>query len=240
MSQLPNNDSKTCQDHSLLKADTWIFDLDNTLYPASCRLFDQVDKNITKFIMSFLSLDWTEAHTLQKKYFRQYGTSMNGLMKLHNADPLEFLDFVHKIDLSKVEQNPRMSAVLAKLPGRKLIFTNGSTAHAEGVMDALGVTHHFEGIFDIVAANYNPKPNPRAYKAFIEDYAINPLTAVMVEDMACNLVPAHEMGMSCVWIASDSDWARAGSDESHVHYVVDDLTNWLEVLCEKTEAKQHN
>ena len=236
MGQLTNNNSETCQYHPLLKAETWIFDLDNTLYPASCRLFDQVDKNITKFIMHFLSLDWGKAHALQKKYFRQYGTSMNGLMKLHNADPVEFLDFVHNIDLSKVDQNPRLNAALAKLPGRKLIFTNGSAAHAEGVMNALGVTHHFEAVFDIVAANYRPKPDLRTYKAFIASHDIIPQTAVMVEDMACNLVPAHEMGMSCVWIASDSDWARAGPDDRHIHYVVDDLTKWLEVLCETTKA----
>jgi len=238
MAQLIDNHFETCQDHPLLKAETWIFDLDNTLYPASCRLFDQVDDNITKFIMNFLSLDWRMAHALQKKYFRQYGTSMNGLMKLHNADPIEFLNFVHNIDLSKVDKNPRLDGALAKLPGRKIIFTNGSAAHAEGIMNALGVTHHFEAVFDIVAAKYKPKPDPRAYKAFVARHKINPKTAVMIEDMACNLVPAHEMGMSCVWIASDSDWAQTGPNESQVHYVVDDLTIWLEDLCETTKARK--
>ena len=238
MGQLTNNNFETYQYHPLWKAETWVFDLDNTLYPASCRLFDQVDENITKFIMNFLSLDWGMAHALQKEYFRQYGTSMNGLMKIHNADPIEFLDFVHNIDLSKVDKNPRLDDALAKLPGRKIIFTNGSAAHAEGIMNALGVTHHFEAVFDIVAAKYKPKPDRRAYKAFIARHEINPGTAVMIEDMACNLVPAHEMGMSCVWIASDSDWAQAGPDDSHVHYVVDDLTMWLEDLCETTTARK--
>ncbi len=138
----------------LWEAETWIFDLDNTLYPASCRLFDQVDRNITKYIMRFLQLDWDKAYAIQKKYFREYGTSMNGLMKLHGADPTEFLQFVHDIDLSPVLKNPRMDLALSKLSGRKIIFTNGSISHAEGVMEALGITRHFEGVFDIVASGY--------------------------------------------------------------------------------------
>ena len=215
----------------LRETETWVFDLDNTLYPAKCRLFDQVDKNITRFIMQFLGLEWDDAYGLQKGYFRQYGTTMNGLMTMHDADPHEFLEFVHDIDLSPVEPNPRMDAALAKLPGRKIIFTNGSTAHAEGVMGALGVTHHFEAIFDIVASDYRPKPERIVYDKFVADHNVNPTRAVMVEDMAHNLAPAHEIGMTCVWITSDNDWAKAGHDGDHVHHVVEDLTKWLETIA---------
>ena len=213
------------------EAETWVFDLDNTLYPATCRLFDQVDKNITRFIMEFLGLDWDEAYGLQKGYFRQYGTTMNGLMTLHDANPHEFMEFVHDIDLSPVDPNPRMDAALAKLPGRKIIFTNGSVAHAKGVMGALGVAHHFEAIFDIVASDFRPKPERAVYDKFVSDHKIDPNQAVMVEDMARNLAPAHEMGMTCVWIASHNDWAKASHDGDHVHHVVNDLTQWLEIVA---------
>lgn len=221
-------DSKLTSDPAALRAaDAWIFDLDNTLYPAACRLFDQVDVNITRYIMNFLDLDWDTARGLQKGYFRQHGTTMNGLMTLHDADPHEYLTFVHDIDLSPVDANPAMDAALAKLPGRKIVFTNGSVDHAEGVMGALGVAHHFEAIFDIVASDYRPKPEPAVYDKFVAVHDIDPARSVMIEDMAKNLKPAHALGMTCVWVRTESDWARDGHDEDHVHHVVDDLTGWL-------------
>lgn len=212
---------------ALREAETWIFDLDNTLYPASCRLFDQVDRNITRFIMQFLEIDWDAAYALQKGYFRQHGTTMNGLMTLHGADPHEFLAFVHDIDLAPVDRNPAMDAALGKLPGRKIVFTNGSVDHAAGVMDALGVAHHFEAVFDIVASDYRPKPEPAVYAKFVAEHGIEPTASVMVEDMAKNLKPAHDLGMTCVWVRTESDWARDGHEGDHVHHVVDDLTDWL-------------
>ena len=233
MMSIPQN-TLTARDGSpLWEAENWIFDLDNTLYPASCRLFDQVDKNITQFIMQFLDLDWDEAYAIQKSYFRRYGTSMNGLMKIHGADPIEFLEFVHNIDLSHVARNPRMDEALTRLPGRKVIFTNGSVKHAERIIDALGVTHHFESIFDIVAADFRPKPNQDTYETCIQKYSINPNSAVMVEDMAQNLTPANKLGMTCVWVASDTEWARTGYQEGHVHHIINDLTTWLELITKK-------
>jgi len=211
----------------LREAETWIFDLDNTLYPASCRLFDQVDRNITRFIMQFLKVKWDDAYRLQKGYFRHHGTTMRGLMDLHGVDPDEFLEFVHEIDLSPVAANPEMDAALARLPGRKIIFTNGSVAHAENVMSSLGVGDHFEAIFDIVASDYRPKPEQEIYQNLVRAHDINPETTVMVEDMARNLKPAHDMGMVCVWVTSDNDWAKDSHDGEHVHHVVEDLTAWL-------------
>src|SRR5215470_11101633 len=135
----------------------WVFDLDNTLYPARCNLFAQVDRRIGLFIEGLLGLEQGPARELQKRYFREHGTTLRGLMTHHGIDPRAFLDFVHEIDLAPVPPSPALDAALAALPGRKFIFTNGSVAHADRVMGRLGVAHHFEGIFDIVAADYLPK-----------------------------------------------------------------------------------
>ena len=231
MDATPNRDHPLSVER-LKTAETWIFDLANTLYPASCRLFDQVDKNITRYIMRFLDIDWDEAYYLQKNYFRHHGTTMRGLMNLHDADPDDFLEFVHDIDLAPVDANPRMDTALAALPGRKIIFTNGSVGHAERIMAKLGVDHHFEAIFDIVASDYEPKPAPAVYERLVEQHDIRPDTAVMVEDMGRNLEPAAAMGMTCVWVRTENDWGKEGSEGDHVHHVVDDLTAWLADVTE--------
>ncbi len=208
-------------------AETWIFDLDNTLYPAESNLFDQVDWNITAFVAEFLGMEPVAARKLQKQYFRDHGTTMKGLMVEHGVDPVEFLAYVHDIDLAPINENPTMEAALAKLPGRKIVFTNGSTPHAERITRHIGVHHHFHGFFDITDAEFTPKPARATYDAVCARYDIDPSGAVMVEDMARNLVPAAEMGMTTVWLDSDAEWARAESDGDHVHHVTRDLTAWL-------------
>lgn len=213
---------------SLHAKDVWIFDLDNTLYPASCNLFDQIDWNMTRFIAQLLGLPELEARKVQKSYFREHGTTMRGLMSLHDVDPKTFLDYVHDIDLSPVEPSPRLNAALDTLPGRKLIFTNGDVPHAERVMDKLGVRHHFDGIFDIVAAGYVPKPTRSVYDTMVSRHNVDPQRAVMIEDMARNLVPAHELGMTTVWVRTDCAHGRDRSEGPHVHHVTDDLCTWLE------------
>jgi len=222
---IPSSSSPRLSD--LEEAEAWLFDLDNTLYPASCRLFDQVDRNITQFIMQYLSLDWQEAYKVQKTYFREHGTSMRGMMDNHGTDPAEYLDFVHKIDLTPIDPNPAMDAALARLPGRKIIFTNGSVMHAEGIMEKLGIRDHFEAIYDIVASDYRPKPNPAVYDDLVQTHNLTPDRCVMIEDMARNLEPAAAMGMTCVWVSSENDWGREGAENDYVHHVVDDLTDWL-------------
>ena len=217
----------------LQAAETWVFDLDNTLYPASCRLFDQVDWNITRYISNLLELPLEQARALQKTYFREHGTTMRGLMSLHDVDPIHFMDAVHDIDLDPVDPSPRLDTALGRLSGRKVIFTNGDVRHAERVTEKLGVRHHFEAMFDIVASDYDPKPAPHVYDKLLRDHAIEPTTAVMVEDMARNLVPAHALGMTTVWVRPPDDggnvtWATDGSDGGHIHHVVDDLVGWLE------------
>jgi putative hydrolase of the HAD superfamily len=223
-------DAKIRPKTDLAEREVWLFDLDNTLYPASCRLFDQVDRNITRYIAEHLDLAWEDAYRMQKGFFRQHGTTMRGLMTEYGTDPDHFLEYVHDIDLSPVEENPALDRALAKLKGRKIIFTNGSVAHAEGIMKKLGVAHHFEAVFDIVASDYRPKPEPDVYDKLVSMHAINAPAAVMVEDMARNLKPAHDLGMACVWVRTESQWAQESSEAEHVHHIVDDLTQWLREL----------
>ena len=209
------------------RIDTWIFDLDNTLYPPTCRLFDQVDQRIGQFISRHLSLDPTEARALQKRYFREYGTSLRGLMTVHGMAPEPFLEFVHDIDVTPVPPSPALADGLAALPGRKLVFTNGTVSHAERVIDRLGVTGTFDAIFDIAASDYIPQPDPRPYQALLSDHAVEPTRAVMVEDIAKNLATAHGLGMTTVLLRSDSPFAGDGDAAPYVDYVIDDLAAWL-------------
>jgi putative hydrolase of the HAD superfamily len=211
----------------LQQAETWIFDLDNTLYPASCNLFAQVDQHIGAFIAQLLKVDAAEAHRIQKQYFHDYGTSLRGLMLHHQVDPQRFLEFVHAIDVSPVPPSPKLGKALARLPGRKIVFTNGSAKHAENVMARLGVSEHFDAIFDIVAADYFPKPEPFVYDLLVRRHWIDPKRAVMVEDLPKNLLPAHQMGMTTVLVRTEAEWARAQADGAHIHHVTDDLVRWL-------------
>ncbi len=220
----------------LAETETWIFDLDNTLYPATCNLFAQVDRRIGAFIADYLKCSPEAAHELQKQYFREYGTTLHGLMVHHGLNPQAFLDFVHQIDVTAIPPNPALDQALARLPGRKVIFTNGSTAHAENVMRRLGVADRFEAIFDIVAADYVPKPNPFPYEFMVRRHWIDPRRAVMVEDLPKNLLPAHGLGMTTLLVRTDFDWAQDGADGEHVHHVTDDLVAWLEGVLPGKEA----
>lgn len=211
----------------LRDAETWIFDLDNTLYPARVDLFGQIDERMRAFIARFLGLDLDAAYALQKQYFNHYGTSMRGLMDRHGMDPSAFLAHVHDVDLSVLDPSPLLEEALAALPGRKVVFTNASVAHAERVLGRLGVKHHFAEIFDIVAADYRPKPEPEIYRLMIDRHAVEPSCSVMVEDMARNLAPAAALGMTTVWVRTGSDWGAVGADAGHIHHVVDDLPEWL-------------
>ncbi|MCP1337763.1 pyrimidine 5'-nucleotidase [Futiania mangrovi] len=212
----------------LAHVETWIFDLDNTLYPAECRLFDQVDRRMGAYICTLLDVAPDEARRIQKAYFREYGTTMNGLMLRHGIDPADFLEYVHDIDHSPVDPDPRLEAALARLPGRKLIYTNGSVRHAERVMERLGVAHHFEAIFDIVAGDYRPKPQPHGYEKLVKQHRVDPRGAAMFEDIARNLEAAHALGMTTVHVHTGDDWAREGADAPHVHHRIDDLVAFLD------------
>ena len=208
--------------------DDWVFDLDNTLYPASTNLFAQIDARMKSFISRALNLTPDEAFALQKSYYHRYGTSLRGLTKHHGIDPDAFLDYVHDIDHSVLNADPRLDTLLAALPGRKLIYTNGSAYHAESTVKRLGVAHHFADIFDIRAGDYIPKPDPAGYAALIAKHAVRPAKAVMFEDSQKNLAPAAALGMTTVYVRHGGDLVREGEDLSHCHYVTDDLLGWLE------------
>ena len=217
--------------------ETWVFDLDNTLYPHHLNLWQQVDERIRAYIMDFLKMGREEAFRLQKDYYKRYGTSMRGLMTEHGMKADDFLNYVHKIDHSPLEPNPAMGAAIAKLPGRKLILTNGSTDHAGAVLARLGITQHFEAVFDIIAAELEPKPAPQTYDKFLRVHGVDPLRSAMFEDLARNLVVPHQLGMTTVLVVPDGakevvreDWELEGRDAAYVDHVTDDLTGFLEGL----------
>lgn len=216
--------------------DTWVFDLDNTLYPAACNLFDQVDKRIGAFVAQTLGVPADQARVVQKDYLKRYGTTLRGLMVEHRLDPRDYLNFVHDIDVSKVPPNPAMDGALERLPGRKLVFTNGTVAHAERIMNRLGIARHFEAVFDIHAADYVPKPEPSVYDELLRRYGIAAPRSMLFEDMARNLKPAHALGMTTAWVRVDSVWAQPEGDMDHIHHVIDDLTQWLVDLTERQAA----
>ena len=211
--------------------DIWLFDLDNTLYPARCFLFDQVDRRINEYVSNLLELAMDEARAVQKSYFRQYGTTLRGLMVDHGVDPHHYMDFVHDIDLAPIDAAPDLDDVLGRLPGRKLIFTNGSVRHAENVTGRLGIEHHFEAIFDIAAAEFVPKPALEPYHLLVSAHGLDPRATVFFDDMASNLEPAAALGMPPVWVPGHKAWSGTG-DGDHVHHVAEDLGAFLELALE--------
>lgn len=218
----------------LRDADAWLFDLDNTLYPASCRLFDQIDARMKEFVGQLLGIGPEEAYRVQKDYFKKYGTTLRGLMACHDVDADAFLAHVHDIDLSPVAPAPELDGALGALPGRKLIFTNATTTHAERVLDRIGIRHHIEAIFDIRAADFIPKPDPAPYQTLLQAYGIAPHRAVMVEDIARNLAPAAELGLTTVWLQAPTDCPVCAEppteDAAHIHHTISDLGAWLAAL----------
>jgi len=218
--------------------DTWVFDLDNTLYPHHVNLWQQVDGRIRDFVADRLKVETAEAFRIQKDYYRRYGTTMRGMMTEHGVSPDDFLAYVHDIDHSPLEPNPAMGQALAKLPGRKLILTNASVAHADKVLErlALGVT--FDGVFDIISAEFEPKPARQTYRRFLDLHGVDASRAAMFEDLARNLAIPHEFGMTTVLVVPDGiqkvvreAWEMEGRDAPHVDHVTEDLTGFLAQLA---------
>jgi putative hydrolase of the HAD superfamily len=213
--------------HPLAHIDAWIFDLDNTLYPARNNLFAQIDVRMGSFIRELLQVDAVEAYRVQKAWFHTHGMSLKGLMIEHGVDPHVFLNYVHDIDVGVVEPAPALVAAIGALPGRKLIFTNADTPYATRVLGRLGLGEAFEVIHDIHAAGYRPKPDRRAYDALCAAYAIDPARAVFVEDMARNLVPAKAIGMTTVWVDNGSEQGPAAAAPDYIDYRIADVGEWL-------------
>jgi putative hydrolase of the HAD superfamily len=211
--------------------DTWVFDLDNTLYPASCRLFDQIDVKMGEFVSRTLNISYADAKKRQKELFYKHGTTLRGLMQEHGQKPEGFLDYVHNIDYSGIPSDPALARELEKLPGRRLVFTAGTVAHATRAMERLGVTHLFDDIFDIVHADYVPKPQRAPYVGFLSAHKVNPRRAAMFEDIARNLEVPHDMGMVTVLVKSadnpDANHLNEGADGAHVHFQTYNLAQFL-------------
>lgn len=215
---------------------TWVFDLDNTLYCAATDLFSAIDRRMGEFISDALQVDGPEAKRIQKDYFRDYGTTLRGLMVNHGTDPELFLEFVHAIDISVLAPDAALDSALGRLEGTKYVFTNGSQDHAAKVMDRLGVTRHFEAVFDVAAAGYVSKPDPAAYRALVERHRIRPAETVIFEDLSRNLAPAADLGMTTVWVRNRTHWtddfAASGAAPSYIHHETDNLVAWLEAAIE--------
>lgn len=216
----------------LVQARAWLFDLDNTLYPAHTDLFAQIDVRMAAYIARYLGVSETEARKLQKSYWNSHGTTLNGLMAEHSMPPEPFLDFVHDIDVSALMHDPRLDGALSRLPGRKIIFTNGTVRHAENVLDRLKLSHHFECIFDIAATGYVPKPHAGAYHHVIAASGVRASDAVMIDDSAKNLLPAFKLGMVTILAAGKPEWSGPDPDPdaSHIHYVTHNLGGFLDEL----------
>jgi len=211
------------------KIDTWIFDLDNTLYSADSGIFQQVHKLMGKFIVEHLSVNINEAIIIQRKYYKKHGTTLRGLMDHHEIDPDFFLNEVHNLDYSIVSPNLKLAKNLENLNGKKFIFTNANKKHADIILGKLQITNLFEGIFDIKMANYIPKPEIQTYEKLIETYNINPNKTIMFDDIAKNLVPASKIGFTTVWIdvGHENFSDDIASSKKYLDHQTKDLSNWL-------------
>ena len=208
----------------------WLFDLDNTLYSGKTKVFEQIDKKMSKYISEKLNVDIKEAKEIQKSYFYQYNTTLYGLIKNHKINPDEFLNFVHDIDISFLKKDLDLAQELEKLDGKKIIFTNGSRKHAINITQRLGIDQYFDDIFDIVDCDFIPKPSIKPYKKLVEKHKIDPNLCVFIEDIARNLKPAYEMGMKTVWIQNDEPWAKKFSDSNFVNYKTNNLSEFLKKI----------
>ena len=229
---MPALTSPTNPRHALRHMDTWVFDLDNTLYSGVHGLFEQIDQRMKAYLAQFLDVGLDEAFRVQKTYFRDYGTTLRGMMLNHNMAPKPYLDYVHDIDISAIPPAPELGEALKRLSGRKVIFTNADLTHVERVLTRLGIQDHFDGVFDIFHADFVPKPEPAIYDQMIKMFAIAPANAVMVEDIARNLGPAHALGMTTVWVRPVTECVICKEDPEgdFVHFETDDLTAWLAAL----------
>jgi putative hydrolase of the HAD superfamily len=226
------------QRDAMAHVDTWVFDLDNTLYPADSDLWPKIDARITAYLAELFGLDGLSSREVQKYYYHRYGTSLRGLMDEGALpDVGEFLDFVHDIDRSSLRPDTALSEAIGALEGRKLIFTNGSRRHAEETAEALGILQHFDGISDIVSSRFDPKPGAGAYQRFFTDHGVDPRRAVMFEDLSKNLLVPRAEGMRTVLVvprigqvdhrdASEREFTRP----EHVDFMTDNLAGFLTEL----------
>jgi putative hydrolase of the HAD superfamily len=208
----------------------WIFDLDNCLYPASTGLFALIDERMGAYIQRLLGCDPIEARRVQKAHFHTHGTTLAGLMQEHGVDPHDFLEDVHDIALDRVQCDERLARLLARLPGRRFVFTNGDALYARRVLERIGVNDQFDNLHDIHASSYRPKPDPHGYALLCERFGIDPPGALLADDMVQNLVPAKALGMTTIWVDNGSERGNHGYDEVAVDERVTNIGDWLETI----------
>jgi putative hydrolase of the HAD superfamily len=212
----------------------WIFDLDNCLYPASAGLFKLVDERMGAYIQRLLSCDPVEARRVQKHHFHTHGTTLAGLMKDHGVDPQDFLGDVHAVAMDRIEPNSHLASSIRRLPGRKIVFTNGDEPYARRVLEAIGLEESFDHLHDIHASNYRPKPDPHGYELLCERLGIEPERGLLVDDMAANLKPAKELGMTTVWVDNGSERGTHGHGD-FIDHQIGCVSDWLERILEGKE-----
>ena len=217
------------------KIDTWIFDLDNTLYSADSGIFQQVHDLMGKFVSKHLNVERKKAQEIQRKYYKQHGTTLRGMMDNHGVDPEYFLKEVHKLDYSIVDSNKKLNEELKKLKGRKIVYTNANLQHALDVLDRIELSNFFDYIFDIKMANYIPKPDLQPYKQIIKDFNLNPSTSAMFDDIAKNLVPAKKVGFTSIWI--NVGYENLSDDIKASKKYLDFKTKDLSVFLEKVNRR---
>lgn len=219
---------------------TWIFDLDNTLYDAHGGIWQQISARMTVYVAQLFGLDGLSARALQHYYYQTYGTTLNGLMKIDGHNANEFMDFVHDIDHSSLNFCAHLHEGIANLKGRIFIMTNGDKKHANAVLKRLQLEPFIEGIFDVSDAQYQPKPKREAYQMMIEKYGIDPTESAMFEDIPKNLVVPHELGMTTVLITSHLDrehrhaWEDEGNDGHYIDFTTSSLSHFLENISRKS------
>jgi putative hydrolase of the HAD superfamily len=219
----------------LAEIETWVFDLDNTLYPVTERLLADIDRHIGVFVAGYLGVDPAEARRIQKHYFREYGLTLRGLMVEHGLDPARYFDHMDRTDLTDIAPAPELARAIGRLPGRRLVYTNSSARHAEMVLGRLGMEGLFEAVVDITACDYVPKPSLAPMQEMCRRLVFEPARAAMVDDIVRNLAPADSLGMATVWLQTDAEWARGEVAGPHVHHVTRDLLEFVEgVVASRT------
>ena len=216
--------------NNLINKKNLLLDLDGTVYQDLESVFGQVSKLMTKYISEKLNVDLKKAKELQTNYFYKYNTSLNGLMIHHDIPPKEFLKYVHDIDLSFMKKDLVLREELENLDMRKLIFTNGSIDHAKNVLSHLGIDDLFENIFDITDAEYQPKPEPRAFELMTEKFDLDPSETIYVQDIAKNLSIGKERGCTTVWLINNEEWGKMESDKDYIDYKTENLSLFLKEL----------
>ena len=210
--------------NSFAHINTWVFDLDNTLYPPAARLFDQIEVKMTQFVMDALGVDQPRADHLRKHYWQHYGTTLAGLMREHDVDPGPYLTHVHEIDMSHLERDAPLAAQISALPGRKIVYTNGTAPYADRVLQARGLSGLFDAVYGVEHAGFLPKPERAAFEAIFKLEGVDATVSAMFEDDQRNLTAPHEMGMRTVHVAPEP------LDADHIHFHTDNLVEFLAKL----------